>query len=127
MATELVVVPRNFQETNYNKISHRFMLILRILSQDFSYLTSSLLHQFVLFSIPRILVFQSTGGNRIRIISHPFYPILNTQWSQNNKTNTISIMILKNVKRFWYMFFLSLSLFFKLTDIKPTYKNGYLF
>lgn len=78
MATELVVVPRNLQEINYNKTSHRFMLILRILSQDFSYLTSSLLHQFVLFSIPRILVFQDTGSDRIRIISHPFYPILNT-------------------------------------------------
>lgn len=41
MAAELVAVFRKFQEINHNKMSHGFMLILSILSQGFSYLTSS--------------------------------------------------------------------------------------
>lgn len=99
MATELVVVSRGFQEINHNKIPCGFMLILRVLSQGFSLFSLFPIHQYVLSSIPRVLVLKGTGSDTIRIISHLFHPILKTKQPQNNNTNTTSTVILENIKK----------------------------
>lgn len=126
VATELVVVFRSFQGINYNILW--IILILPVLSQDF-YLTS--FYYMNMSSLPfqesRLSRAQQVTELEYSIISYPFHPILITEQSWNNNTNTTSIVVIENVSTILVYVLLMPLLFFKFVEMKPTYSKGYSF